>query len=101
MKRPRSRYLARAESWLLCLLMLPGWVAESAGLNWHAEHGYRWLDLPVPLQGRNGFTLLPPETTGIFFTNHLSDALAAQNRILQNGSGVALGDADGDGLCDI
>jgi hypothetical protein len=57
--------------------------------------------LPVPATGKTGFTLLPPETTGIFFTNHLSDFNATKNRILQNGSGVALGDVDGDGWCDI
>jgi hypothetical protein len=39
--------------------------------------------------------------TGIYFTNRLSDASAAENRILENGSGVALGDVDGDGWCDI
>ncbi len=51
--------------------------------------------------GRIGFSLLPAQSTGIAFTNHLSDAAAARNRILENGSGVALGDVDGDGFCDI
>ena len=55
----------------------------------------------MPPKGKTGFTLLAPETTGILFTNHLSDASAARNRVLQNGSGVALGDVDGDGWCDI
>ncbi|MFO1459083.1 MAG: FG-GAP-like repeat-containing protein [Verrucomicrobiota bacterium] len=31
----------------------------------------------------------------------LSEAVVAQNHILENGSGVALGDVDGDGKCDI
>lgn len=44
---------------------------------------------------------MAPGVTGICFTNHLSDASAAMNRILENGSGVALGDVDGDGRCDL
>jgi hypothetical protein len=69
--------------------------------TWEQAVGYRWADLRVPAQGKSGFTLLAPEQTGIRFTNLPSDALAAQNRVLQNGSGVALGDVDGDGRCDI
>src|SRR5207247_6480739 len=69
--------------------------------NWHTAPGCRWRELPVPTTGKTGFTLLSPAQTGINFTNHLSDIAAAQNRILQNGSGVALGDVDGDGWCDI
>lgn len=42
-----------------------------------------------------------PEETGVTFTNVLSDARAAENQIRLNGSGVALGDIDGDGWCDI
>ena len=57
--------------------------------------------LTVPATGKAGFTKLPPEATGITFSNRLSDFTAAQNRILENGSGVALGDVDGDGWCDI
>lgn len=48
-----------------------------------------------------GFTLLSPSRTGVFFTNHLAEVTAAFNRIYENGSGVALGDVDGDGWCDI
>jgi hypothetical protein len=55
----------------------------------------------VPTEGKTGFSLLSPATTGISFSNHLSDAAAAANRILENGSGVALGDVDGDGWCDV
>jgi len=39
--------------------------------------------------------------TGIDFTNHLSDTNAALNQIRLNGSGVAAGDVDGDGLVDL
>src|SRR6266852_372440 len=83
------------------LLLTNKTPAAGAVLNWQTGPGYRWRELPVPAAGKTGFTLLPPETTGIFFTNHLSDFNATKNRILQNGSGVALGDIDGDGWCDI
>ncbi|HTG43111.1 MAG TPA: VCBS repeat-containing protein [Verrucomicrobiae bacterium] len=51
--------------------------------------------------GNTGFSLIPPEATGVRFTNTLSDQLVARNRVTENGSGVALGDIDGDGWCDI
>lgn len=55
----------------------------------------------MPPNGRAGFTLLPPDETGVLFTNRLSPAAAAENQIRLNGSGVALGDVDGDGWCDL
>jgi hypothetical protein len=55
----------------------------------------------VPAQGRAGFTLLSETVTGIHFTNHLADRSVAENQIRLLGSGVALGDIDGDGRCDI
>ena len=48
-----------------------------------------------------GFTLLSPEATGLRFTNELDEATGASNRVLYNGSGVAVGDFDNDGLPDI
>jgi hypothetical protein len=57
---------------------------------------------PTDPKPHTGFTLQPGGSTGITFTNHLSEsAAAAHNRILENGSGVALGDVDGDGWCDV
>ncbi|MDB6040865.1 MAG: ASPIC/UnbV domain protein, partial [Verrucomicrobiales bacterium] len=70
-------------------------------LEWQQGKGYRFAALPVPMNGKTGFSLLPPRSTGITFTNVLTDSEAARNRILENGSGVALGDVDGDGWCDI
>jgi hypothetical protein len=57
--------------------------------------------LSVPKTGKAGFTRLLPEQTGIFFTNQLADARAATNRNLLSGSGVAAGDVNGDGWCDL
>src|SRR5438128_10389187 len=78
-----------------------GSVAAGTGLNWQTGQGYRWSELAVPQTGKTGFTLLPPEATGIFFTNFITDQRSVTNQNLLNGSGVALGDVDGDGLCDI
>jgi enediyne biosynthesis protein E4 len=49
----------------------------------------------------SGFTLLPPERTGVTFINHLHELASAENRVLNNGSGVAAGDFDNDGLPDL
>ena len=63
--------------------------------------GFRSHSLRVPATGRIGFSRLPGSLTGITFTNRLSDAAAAANQIRMNGSGVAAGDVDGDGWCDL
>jgi hypothetical protein len=51
--------------------------------------------------GKTGFTRVRPEETGVFFTNVLSEALGLTNSIVNNGAGLAAGDIDGDGLCDL
>jgi enediyne biosynthesis protein E4 len=75
--------------------------AQSNSLNWQKAGGFRAATLPVPTSGKTGFRILPPAVTGINFTNTLSEKRAMANANLMNGSGVALGDYDGDGLCDI
>lgn len=62
---------------------------------------FRSRDLPAIRSGRTGFTLLAPDATQVRFTNQLSDAKAAENQVRLNGSGVAAGDFDGDGWCDL
>jgi hypothetical protein len=69
--------------------------------SWNMGPGHRHRPLVVPSQGQPRLALLPPTQTSITFTNVLSDARAAENQIRLNGSGVALGDIDGDGRCDI
>ncbi len=66
--------------------------------QWHQEDGFKWAELQVPKEGKPGFTLLPPEQTGITFTNPLDEHAIAANRGLANGSGVAIGDIYNDGL---
>ena len=61
----------------------------------------RRMPLVVPPGQAAGFRLLSSSQTGVRFVNQLSDQNAANNQILLNGSGVAIGDVDGDGLPDI
>jgi len=44
--------------------------------------------------GKTGFTLLASEQTGALLTNSLEALQSAGNRVLSNGSGVAVGDYD-------
>ena len=76
-------------------------MSSSTALEWSAEGGHRWAKLADPGNSNPGFTLMPPKQTGVQFTNTLSTAILIGNKNLLNGSGVALGDYDGDGLCDI
>src|SRR3954463_2195154 len=90
----------------LILLIFIGALMTSLGgageaLHWEQGEGYRRAKLPTLAAGKPGFTLLPVSTTGIAFTNNLSEERIMANANLLNGSGVALGDYDGDGLCDI
>ncbi len=57
--------------------------------------------LAPPGEGPPGFSALPAERTGIRFANALGTRAALENRILENGSGVAAADVDSDGLCDL
>lgn len=57
--------------------------------------------LAVPSGGSPGFRLLPPATTGVVFTNLLSEERYVTNQIYLNGAGVAAGDVDGDGRVDL
>src|SRR6266542_454448 len=70
-------------------------------MDWQAGSGYRSAPLPVPVTGKVGFTLLAPGATAIRFTNTLPESRHLTNQILLNGSGVAAGDVDGDGWCDL
>ncbi|HTL54868.1 MAG TPA: CRTAC1 family protein [Candidatus Limnocylindrales bacterium] len=80
------------------------WLSDSAigaELKWETRPYGRAAALTFSVEGKPGFTLMPASETGVYFTNILSDARAAENQIRLNGSGVALGDVDGDGWCDI
>lgn len=90
-----------ARSLLLSLLLAQSPLQLCADLVWRTNATHLVAALNPASGSKVGFSLLEPSRTGVVFTNELSDFNAAQNRILESGSGVALGDVDGDGWCDI
>ena len=76
-------------------------LANGMALDWQKSGAHRWVDLADAGSGKPGFTLMNPAYTGVQFTNTLSTLILISNKNLLNGSGVALGDYDNDGRCDI
>ncbi|SVD49561.1 uncharacterized protein METZ01_LOCUS402415, partial [marine metagenome] len=70
-------------------------------LEWVEKDGHRLAKLTVEPSERDGFKLLERRVTRVEFANRLTRQLVAKNRNLANGSGVAIGDVDGDDLPDI
>lgn len=76
-------------------------AARAAAPDAHPGDGFRVVPLEVPAGGRTGFERLAPDLTGIRFANTLSNERSITNRNLLSGAGVAAGDVDGDGWCDL
>lgn len=81
-------------------------MAERAvSLDWQSFDNHRRAAITSepsnPAIQKAGFTSLPPNLTGITFTNQLDNERSLTNQIYLNGSGVAAGDVDGDGLTDL
>lgn len=87
------------QAWSGLWLLLAAAVAAAPA--WEEHGDYRRLPVQPTAQGSKLFTRLPPAVTGVHFANWLAPENGARNQNLINGSGVALGDVDGDGLCDI
>ena len=68
---------------------------------WSQESQLESSPLSFDESNRVGFELKGAAETGLSFSNRLSELDAARNRVLLNGSGVALGDYDGDGRVDL
>ena len=73
----------------------------SGAPDWVEEDGYRWAELRVSGEDEPGFERLDPSETGISFENVVTEAQYIENSHYLNGSGVAAGDADGDGRVDL
>lgn len=104
MKLPSRQAAARrirAMGWLWFAVFMGSLSGRADALRWETGEGYRVAKLPTLASTKTGFTLLPAALTGVDFTNVLTEARIMMNANLLNGSGVALGDYDGDGRCDI
>jgi enediyne biosynthesis protein E4 len=79
------------------------WVGVSIGTSaeWQTGPGYRSTTLSVPNGGKPGFKLLTAAETGITFSNTVPEEVHLTNHIFLDGAGLAAGDVDGDGLCDL
>ncbi len=96
---PCRRILSRGALFALPLFLISS--TPSQGQNITAAAGWTAHTLPARPVASPGFQRLAPAETGITFTNRLSEAAGAANRVLENGSGVAAGDFDADGLVDL
>ncbi|MDB6052806.1 MAG: Repeat protein, partial [Verrucomicrobiales bacterium] len=84
------------------VLLLTGLALQvRAQLSWEQGIGFRRAALSFSKNGKTGFTLLTSAQTGIAFTNILTIEQALVNQNYLNGSGLAAGDIDGDGLIDL
>jgi hypothetical protein len=83
------------------LWALAGGMEAASPLQWEPIAGGRSTALKVDAQGKAGFTLMRPDATRVLFKNSLAGDRHLTNQILLNGSGVAAGDVDGDGWCDL
>ncbi|MGA1236498.1 MAG: FG-GAP repeat domain-containing protein, partial [Limisphaerales bacterium] len=73
----------------------------SGALTVFAADGYTSRVLDRTGGGDVGFALVAPEVSGVVFTNELRGDGYLTNAVAHNGSGVAIGDYDGDGFPDL
>ena len=99
MIRTTTRFSSHFAVLTLLFLRLSGSGATPP--NAETGPGFRCWPLRVIDGAKAGFTGVPSDSTGVIFTNVLSRARQMTNQIYLSGSGVAAGDVDGDGLCDL
>src|SRR5262245_50238737 len=83
------------------LVVLLCFSKTMAALAWSDGPGFRNTEVSPGTGGKTGCTLMNPTATGVWFTNVLQGDAYLTNAVAHNGSGVAIGDVDGDGWQDI
>src|SRR5262245_2454243 len=91
-------WVSPIQSALIVLLSVSKTIAA---LSWSDGAGFRSTEVSPGTGGKAGFTLINPNATGVWFTNVLQGDAFLTNAVAHNGSGVAIGDVDGDGWQDI
>jgi len=86
---------------ILSVICLPGAGPFCALVAGDLAAGFRTVPLSIASAGKPGFIRISAASSGILFTNQLSREHYLTNQIYLNGSGVAAGDVDGDGRCDL
>lgn len=89
--------------WIVLCAVLLARLNSSGGapFAWTEGAGFRTAEVRPQKTGETGFTSMNPSSTGILFTNILQGDASLTNAVAHNGSGLAIGDVDGDGSQDI
>jgi len=76
-------------------------VSSGKGRDVVQKLNHQRIPLIVPTEGRPGFTEISSVHSHLTFVNEVDEVASLRNQHLLSGSGVALGDMDGDGWCDL
>lgn len=101
--RSPARWRGAHLALLLFVVALTGCGKEQSSFSyqWEVEATHRWAELPAPGGDGPGFQRLDSTDTGVGFVNTVGKEAVAQNKHLLHGSGVAVGDVNGDGRSDL
>ncbi len=87
--------------WIAAILLCFGACSTGSESSWQEASGYRWRDLHVSGSATAGFDPVSARRTGVDAVNAIAEEHFLANRHYLNGSGVAVGDVDGDEWPDI
>src|SRR5687768_3459610 len=93
--------MSRALRRLFIALLIAGSGVSASAQRWQEANGYRWASLGVREGGRTGFNLVAAEQSGLLWTNSITEETVARHYNTVSGGGVAAGDFDEDGFCDL